>query len=240
MSSGFIHPDDEQTLQRILRTNDIPTNVVEECQRWTRAYHGAGHGGPIGTLALISVVRLCGVELPAIDSKPKQTAWSNVPVNTRVEAHFFGSWQQGTFLGLGPGGVLAVRVDMDGQVRECYPHVVRLPGGKSDIASLPPSPAMKDVLATAEVPQSSKAKKAAAESVEPEKPPEAKPFDWSKANRGDLVWAERDGDVCDARFERVMMMSNDGSGDRVETLLVVFDGEDIPQEVPAASSTLAS
>src|SRR6478609_8696384 len=96
----MIHPDDEQGLLRILRAGSVPPAIAAECDRWTRAYHSAGHNGPIGTLALISIVRLCGVELPEVVNKPTSTIWHSVKINTRVEGKFFGSWQPGTFLGL--------------------------------------------------------------------------------------------------------------------------------------------
>ena len=210
----MIHPDDEQALQRILRRTDVPAEIAAECQRWARAYHAAGHSGALGTLALVSLVRICGVELPEVQNKSEQTVWHNLPAGTRVEAHFFGVWQPGTFCGLAPDGALAIRVDGDALVRECRPHVVRLPG---EAASESAQAETKQEAAPASEPGDALG------------PPE--PVDWLAVEPGEGVWATDDaGDVCDATFVKVGKTSDKG----VETLVVTFDGQTQPRELAVA------
>jgi hypothetical protein len=263
MEMARIHPDDETCLQRILRTQNLPANVLSECERWTRAYHGAGQSGPLsagpsGLVGLIALARFAGAELPEIENKPSATIWNTVRVNTRIEAHFGGVWIPGVFNGLAPNGALAVKLDHEAGVREVYPHVIRLPGVNPDaaVAGQSAEAAPKDAPNTqpaaasdqdsGKLPQPNMkealkeqpAEQSAALPVATQEPPPTDPsLDWLKVMRGDRVWAQRNGDYEDATFEKIGLA---GSKNGVETLLVVFEGVPEPVEVPASDVTLAT
>ncbi len=129
----MIHPHDEQSLQRMLGMSNIPGHVRDEAELWTQMYHRDGNSGPLGSKVLIPLVRSLGYAPPQL-TKPTKAVWQDLPAGSRVEAYFMGLWQAGVFQGLGPGGVLAVKLDTDPNVRECRPDMVRLAGSSETLA----------------------------------------------------------------------------------------------------------
>ena len=59
------HPTDEQSLYRLLGVTDLPESVVDEYGLRLKMFHRDGASGPLGTLALIDMLRFLKVDLPA-------------------------------------------------------------------------------------------------------------------------------------------------------------------------------
>ena len=111
----MIHPDDANSLRRILGIDDssIPPDVEAEYSIRANAYHRDGNSGPLRTLALIDLTRYLGLAPPNVAKKTAPVDWRQFPHDgsTRVEAYFFGAWMPGVYLGFVESGTLAVRLD---------------------------------------------------------------------------------------------------------------------------------
>lgn len=183
------NPQDEEMLQRILGKTEIPQDVEMEYALRARMYHCAGHSGPLGGAMLVDLVRHLGYSRQLEPAKPEAIEWRRLPQDgsVRVEAKFFGEWQPGVFLGFVAAGTLAVKLDDDPAVKECYPHVVRL----SDL----PLPAPTDNLSVGRDEDGPDARaellddEPDTETIEPE---DDEAFDWSLAQPGDPVWVDDD------------------------------------------------
>lgn len=183
----MIQPDDEVSLLRMLKADRLPSDVRQECELRTRWFHADGNSGRLGTLAMIDILRHLGYSPPAAPA-PIVPAVALLPVGSPVEANFFGGWQPGTMLGLGPGGTIVVRLDSDNSVKECHAHVVRV----ADVASV-----------TAPLPEEKPAKATKpAEYREPpaEVLPAAQEIDWGNVEAGAEVWINDGDDVKDGRL----------------------------------------
>lgn len=116
--------EDEELLTTWL--GEVPDDVRQECDLWTRWYHSAGAGGALGPLSLITILRQLGYAPPKTAERATEVDWRQVPVRTRVEAQFGGKWLPGEYLGFVESGTLAVRLDGDDFVHECRKTTVRL------------------------------------------------------------------------------------------------------------------
>jgi len=127
-----IHTQDETSLQRMLGV-EAPEEVRAECELRTRMYHADGNSGPLGSVALIEMVRWMGLSPKNVERPVEKVDWRQYPQDgtVRVEARFFGAWMPGRFLGFVEAGTLAVRLEEDATVKECRPDMVRLADGIS-------------------------------------------------------------------------------------------------------------
>lgn len=182
---------DEELLHNWLG-DDLPADVVTECELRTKWFHSAGSGGALGALSLIEMLRFLGYQPPAAEERPVDVDWRSVPHGTPIEAQFGGEWMPGTFGGIIMGGTLEVHLDGDEYVHECNRNAVRLAG---DTAGLEPL----TVLVTSED-ESLPDEVAMAEYVEP--PQVEDTGAWPVVPEGDLVvggdvLVESNGEILD-------------------------------------------
>ena len=121
--------EDRDTLERLTGGN-VTDDVLAETHLWTRLFHADGNSGPLGTVALIAMLRQLGVPLNAAEPKAEPFDWSSLPQDGSVvvEAMFpeRHEYAIGRFVGFVSMGTLAIKV---GQfVLECAPINVRLKG----------------------------------------------------------------------------------------------------------------
>lgn len=123
--------NDQQILQALLGVDKLPDDVVQEAELRTRMYHGAGAmSGPLGPLAMIELVRFLGYrpkKQPV--SNNEAVIWRNLPTDGSVKitaGPYFGSMQEGVYLGMVSEGLLAIKLNTDGFVRECRQSMVKL------------------------------------------------------------------------------------------------------------------
>lgn len=242
-------PDDHAALLRMLGRETVPADVEAEYAVRIQMFHRSGRQGPLGEVGLIDVCRKLGYSPPADPVQASIADWRKYPQDgsTRVEAHFFGDWQAGTFLGFVQAGTLAVRLDVDGTVKECRPHMVRLVGvvaqGKQDEEpdvraallelerheKLRQPPELAPLPTLADEPRSPapegvvEVEDLEFESAEGDLGPDDEPLasgKWSDVPTGAKVWVETDGDIKDGR-----LVATDG-----EKVVVHVEGEAEPRE----------
>lgn len=256
---SFLQPQDEDMLQRLIGADGIPENVLAEYAMRAGMFHRSGSSGPLGPLALIDLVRFCGVKPP--DTKPvvKVVDWFSLPSDgsVRVACRFFGSWEPGSYVGYVANGTLAVRLDADPVIRECRGDMVRLseipaPNGIGDTVSPSTDAQDKPDARAALLDSRPVIPVSGIESVEPDELPkayEAKPdpdyltvdpadvpawkskdiIDWSAVKSGEEVWVEGRDDLVDGKF---VYAKPDGQ------LVVTVAGQE--HTVPAAAVTLVA
>lgn len=208
-------PQDELALQKILGSKAIPQEVADEYRLRAGMFHRGGASGPIGLMALVDLVRFCGLAPATLDTEPEHVSWGGYPQDgsTRVEARFFGAWKPGAFLGFGKAGSLLVRLEEDGKTRECMRHVVRLVvvESKHEPVHEAPTPLAAQLEAADSDSVSSNGQAAPVEQEKPLPPvgagdPEAasRPFDadldWGTVETGAEVYVDIDGDVQEGKF----------------------------------------
>lgn len=238
----MIHPDDEQMLHRLLGSDpsngqSIPAVVAAECELWAKMTHRCGASGAIGYQLLIPMVRHLGLGPPQVAEKQPDVDWHKTPAGTRIEAHYLGGWQSGVFHGLAPHGALAIRLDCDsGEIREWMPRIVRLAKTPEEVCDT-----LSQTVAEVTTPAAKTAvEEPSTEAVEetiPVHPTITDPLKWLQANKGDAVYAQREGEYVDAKFVKVGKASR---AKGVQTLHVRFDGDEEAVEVPVDLVTLAS
>lgn len=152
----------------MLRANDLPTKVIDECEIRTRLYHANGHSGPLGTLALIDILRFTKVQLPSAEKPPVVFDWRGVPRHTRVTAYCDGALRKGEFMGYGPNATLAILIDSEEMTRHIRACDVRILDQRRE-------------------------RELEAESADAQLSGDN--VDWKKATAGVAVWVSEDGDV---------------------------------------------
>lgn len=227
----MIHPSDMQTLERMFQ-GDFKVSEKLELEYLMRLhmYHSDGNSGPLGTLAMIDLVRFLGIR-----PKPKEVAqptvdWSQVPDDGRavVEARFFGDWVRGRYLGLvNSGGTLAVKLDGVSAVRECCAHMVRLVEVTDTVSVSDEVPPVAVDELGPPVEQD--------EEVEDEPEVEAAfdeedTTDWSTVAAGSPVWVALANDLHDGKLVDVLETDADG---KALKLRVQLEQEMDPVTVPA-------
>ena len=204
----MIHTQDSQDLSRMLGIDESSFNreLVYEYEKRLRMYHACGHSGPIGTLALIDLVRSMGCVVANLSSKEeKATDWWALPRDgsARIEARFVGAWLPGVFLGFVDAGTLMIRLDEETMVRECRPCHARFIGitdivsVDEDAPKIVPEVADYDFPEVPTTPVFNTPTSVSSVSV-----PNSG-IDWTKAKKGDPVWAMYDGDIVDATFVKL-------------------------------------
>ena len=153
-----MNSQDSQILQTLLGMEELPDDVVRECEMRCRWYHSCGAGGGIGPLALIDMLRFLGYERKPDPAAPVVVDWGRMPSDgsVLVEARHDRSdtvWFPGVYLGFISAGTLAIKTG-DGAVVECKRINVRLPYVVSesppqitDVASAaPPQPELDETI----------------------------------------------------------------------------------------------
>lgn len=124
-----IPTQDYDTLQRLLKLDgaDVPPEVEEEYLTCLYMYHSDGNSGPLGTIAVIGILRRLGLGKRLQVRSDEEVDWRSFPQDGTfpVEALYNGTWMPGVFLGFIEGGTIAIRLDGDDTVRECRKHMLR-------------------------------------------------------------------------------------------------------------------
>lgn len=236
----MIHTDDEYALGRMLGITEFPADLIKEYELRLRMFHANGHSGPLGTIALISVVRELGYGPPYVEEKPVSSDWRKYPYDgsVRVEARFFGGWQLGVFLGFVEAGTVAVKLDNDETVRECRPDMVRLAAADAP----PPPPTKAEAAASAaEAAKLSANEPKDAATDEPDEiielddaPAAAVTGQWVDVKAGAKVWVERGSDILDGEFVACV-------SDTVPPVIqVLVDGRSVAENFAAADVQLVT
>jgi hypothetical protein len=140
---------DEESLQRMLgvEPHSFPPAVIAEYELRLQMFHGDGHSGPIGTVAIIDMLRSMKLGPRPRNELPKETDWVRMPKDgsVTVEAYVKSAedgehkWVIGTYLGIVGVGTLAVRLDGASWVHEFTRKDVRIAREK------PPEPVVNPV-----------------------------------------------------------------------------------------------
>lgn len=176
---------DLETLQILLGVTEIPEKYAREYRIRKRMYDRIGGGGPLGTIALVDLLRFCGFSLRDLIEPPAETNWDGVRKGARVEVLIDNEWKPGEFLGFGELKTLHVQLDHDPWVKECPKSLVRL-------AKEQKKPAIEKVVT--EVVQT----------VVAEQPTDEGMYSpWNQQPAGLNVWVEMENDLKDGTFVRV-------------------------------------
>lgn len=116
---------DLETLQRLLGVQDIPEKYVQEYEI-RKHLHDLRDSGPLGTVAIIDLLRFCKYEPPPKIKVEQEIDWRSVKKGTRVECIVRQEWTPGEFLGFGELGVLHVQLDHKDWVTEFPRKLVRI------------------------------------------------------------------------------------------------------------------
>jgi len=126
-SEKYMVVQDQETFQRILKSEEIPERVTNEYHKWCGAYHRCGGSGPIGPIACISI--LGKLDLIPVHSEPvPEIDFMTLPVESRVYVDMGDgrTGKSGTYLGPVSAGTVSVRFDDDPMVREFAQRHVKL------------------------------------------------------------------------------------------------------------------
>lgn len=128
-------PSDEESLCRMLGVTSakLPDSVITEYELRIRMFHCDGHGGGIGTVGLIDLLRSLGLSRASTDKPNHDVDWSRVPMDGSVRVRVLDkttvgrrAWRSGVFLGQVAMGGLAVRFDGEEYVTEATRSDVRI------------------------------------------------------------------------------------------------------------------
>jgi len=122
----MIHTQDEQSLCRFLGTVEFRQDVLDEYRLRQGMFHADGNSGPLGSMALVEMLRYLGYgELPS-ERERKVIHWAEEPKDgsIAVEVEWQGKKVQGRFLGVVGAGSLVVRLPDDPVLREFAPYTV--------------------------------------------------------------------------------------------------------------------
>lgn len=122
----MIHPDDEQTIQRLL--GSVPESARSEVELRTRMYHSGGASGSLGILGIVDALRYLHLAPQKLKGLEVDVDWRTFPQDgsVHVEALFFGAWQPGVFRGFVEAGTLNILMTDEGVHKECRKDMVRL------------------------------------------------------------------------------------------------------------------
>ena len=119
----YLQPDDDESLRRMLGTQELPEALVQEYRLRITMFHRAGGNGPLGHAALVSLCREMGYEPPTLESRKEVTNWGGLSVDgtVRMETDVLDAKVRGVFRGVGPDGTLVMQADGDVVYREVQP-----------------------------------------------------------------------------------------------------------------------
>lgn len=209
----MIHPQDEQSLQRLLGVETPPKSVLDEYRIRLALFHRDGHSGPLGTIALIDLVRSQGLKPPVIPKDKTVVDWRTVATDgsVYVDVPMFGDLKRGTYCGMGTHGVLHVKFPGDEMVYECCPPAVKL---------VPPEDANPEPLEP--------------EAVLTAEGAAAMLADWQKVEAGTAVWFDWQGDIVPGKYCGI----DEKASPRMPHALVSIEGKEEPVSVYAGAVTL--
>lgn len=140
---------DVDSLQRMLGVPQerFPAAMVAEYGLRLRMFHSDGNSGPLGTVALIDLLRSMKLGPKPKSDPPTQIDWSRVPADGSIHVELKRisketkkiEWVSGVFVGQVGAGTLAVRLDGDSWVYEAPRFDVRLARER------PPEPVVRPV-----------------------------------------------------------------------------------------------
>lgn len=219
----MIVTEDWETIQRMIGQEVIPTEIVAEYETRLKMYHANGSSGPLGPIAIISLLRSWGYGPKPTPAAEAAIDWRKYSQDgsVRVEARFNGQWVPGSFLGFVEGGTLAIRLDVDDEIRECYSAIVRLAGDATQQVMGVFSAAKPNLALPVDGSLGGDGDGNEIESLGPQ-------VDWQSVEAGEAVYIDDDGDSLDGQFVRI-----GAEGPQGLQLLVQVDGEDSPREVLA-------
>lgn len=129
-------PSDEDSLRRMLgvEAESIPAAVIAEYELRLKMFHSDGHSGPIGSVAIIDMLRSMKLGPRPSNEQAQETDWLRLPIDgsVHVEAKVLSSddneykWIPGVFVGRVGVGTLAVRLDGGVYVHEFGRRDVRI------------------------------------------------------------------------------------------------------------------
>ena len=213
----MIAPQDHQSICRLLNVEEAPADVAAEYAICKSMYDRDGHSGPIGTVAIIDMLRRLGRRSPEAKKPDPKTDWESLPIDgtVRVEARYFGDWQPGTFLGFGDYKVLMIRLDDSPIIRECRKDMVRFMEIVEKPVPMDEAPDARAALVT--VGGEAEEEVSFGES----QPLVSEPVDLSSAKPGADLWVEYKADIVEAtlierRPSGKLLVDIDGSPVEVE------------------------
>lgn len=111
----MIHPYDQETLQSLLRVEQIPDDVSEEYEIRRRMYHSAGGSGMVGVHILIDMLRFLGYGKLEKAEADAVTDWRK-EIGKPVIAKYKGKKTKGVLVGLAQFGRLDLELEGFGRV----------------------------------------------------------------------------------------------------------------------------
>jgi len=165
---------------------------------------------------MIELTRFLGYRPKRAEPKPDAVVWRNLPTDGSVKVTagpYFGSMQDGVYLGLVSDGLLAIKLNTDGFVRECRAAMVTLAEEvhedyreeRTPVADLLSKSAQDTQVDAAPVSNAAEAAVAVDEPVDDhvEEMPE---FSWDSIAKDSPVWVSRgdDQDTLEGVFLKVL------------------------------------
>lgn len=191
--------EDEESLKRMLgvEPGEFPANLVAEYEVRLRMYHMDGHGGPLGTIPIIDMLRAMKLGPKVGLEMRREIDWSRVPtdgtvlVEAKTKTPDGELWVSGVYLGRVGVGTLAVRVDGESFVKEFR---------RSDVRIAREKPLEAEIRPLEEIDQD---------------PTPMEDSPWKEAKRGDTVLIAEQGemlkcifDSCEGKALRAMVIGD--------------------------------
>lgn len=108
----MIHKEDKQNLQRMLKQEDLPAELINEAELRTQLFQRTGMTGPIGVAECANMIRFLGLgKIDEIRNAPLETYdFRKIPLNSDLWVkQEDGYYRKATYLGGAVGGKIAVR-----------------------------------------------------------------------------------------------------------------------------------
>lgn len=136
--TDLLTPADAAALPRLLRLDGrpIPQQVIDEYNIRIRMFHSAGHSGPIGTVALIDMIRYLGIN-PIPEQKSSRELvpqFVDLPEGAAIEVRRNATWNPARLVRVAQFGIIVARVEGDNRVTEWRKDQVRLPEDEENLA----------------------------------------------------------------------------------------------------------
>ena len=175
-----MNPQDVEMMERMV-PGSVDDILEQEYMYRYRMYHRSGATGPLGSLALVDLLRHLGLTPPKPGESVGKTDWKDVPLGNIVATS---DGREGEFVGLIANGTVGVRFPDSPQIIEFRAFDVT-PGPRAVpedvIEDLPQEPdKVPEVYQEANV------------------APEKADVDWTKLSKGQELWVKLDGDMYDA------------------------------------------
>jgi hypothetical protein len=112
--SAAIHFDDQRLIKAMLGVTEVPKELEQEYSLRRRMLRLAGHSGPLGSVAMIDLIRYLGFD-PAEEPLP-DVPWERYPANETIRVavrwtdQLGAPWLHGVLCGVLDSGKVAVRM----------------------------------------------------------------------------------------------------------------------------------